>query len=50
LFLKALFSLSELTKPLFEPTNAIFMLVQWQIFTGQPEKGVGSIAEHVGSK
>ena len=41
---------SEPTKPCFEPTNAIFMLVQWERFTGQPEKGVGSIAVFVGSK
>ena len=41
--------LSEPTKPCFEPTNAIFMLVQWKGLTGQPEKGVGSIAAFVGS-
>ncbi|MES0289237.1 hypothetical protein [Citrobacter freundii] len=42
--------MSEPTKPCFEPTIAIFVLVQWERFTGQPEKGVGSIAAFVGSK
>ncbi|MFN1150295.1 hypothetical protein [Serratia liquefaciens] len=40
---------SEPTKPCFEPTNAISVLVQWERFTSQPEKGVGSIAAFVGS-